>query len=572
MLRRFASRADAFFDGDLFGPVTGGLIAALAVIAALVAYLQSDAGSKADEAKRDAQTQSVQALGLRTRGEAEVAYAYEDAYRIYSEYDTLAVDAELRGDEAAAERYATVRDDIAELSEFLAPPYYDPEGEEEPDIDAFEAERFVVDPTRLEEHFEVNAGLDDAWDRRARLHVSHLTLLAVGLALFGLAATISSPTRRKIFFGTGAGLAGVALVWLALTLLEDVDEIPDTAIDAYAVGAGRAWQGDSEGAIDSFSEALRVEPGYGNALVARAEQHYNLGNYPEAIADYEDARQHGEERNPILNELLAGSYYLNGDLDKSIETSRRTLEQDPELLPSRLNLGLALLASGEIDEARAEYDEAMALATRRVNEALASDGEASSTLYLYLDFAAFDLENLAVIADGDEELFDGPPPEDVVNPEEVSATAAELFEQIKSLNVWLEIYDAAPGAEPDVTVGEFDFVAFDEDATTGDGTLPSGEDEEGTSILPLETQEVLLTFDYDGFADGQPYAIKVYIDGEEDPSLRIFTEWDLGPSGSAEFSFTYSYGDVFVFDPGYYEVELYVDSHLVQRGFFVVGE
>ena len=79
-----------------------------------------------------------------------------------------------------------------------------------------------------------------------------------------------------------------------------------------------------------------------------------------------------------------------------------------------------------------------------------------------------------------------------------------------------------------------------------------------------------ILFDYEGMKDEQEVVFKVYIDGEEDPSWRLIAPWDLGPSGSASRSLSLEYSDAFVLGSGEYIVEMYVDSHLAQRGGIVV--
>ncbi|MEK6574179.1 MAG: hypothetical protein AABZ58_07670 [Chloroflexota bacterium] len=83
---------------------------------------------------------------------------------------------------------------------------------------------------------------------------------------------------------------------------------------------------------------------------------------------------------------------------------------------------------------------------------------------------------------------------------------------------------------------------------------------------------VAVLFDYDHMQDGQDVVFKVYVDGEEDPSWRLIDKWVLGTSGGAEkpLSFDYSYANVL--RPGFYTVEMYVDSHLGQSGSFVIGD
>ncbi len=83
---------------------------------------------------------------------------------------------------------------------------------------------------------------------------------------------------------------------------------------------------------------------------------------------------------------------------------------------------------------------------------------------------------------------------------------------------------------------------------------------------------MLVTFDYEGMQDGQEVLFKVYIDGEEDPSWRIVSPWDLGASGTAEKPLSLAYSDVFVLASGQYTIEMYVNSHLVQQGSFVIED
>jgi len=85
------------------------------------------------------------------------------------------------------------------------------------------------------------------------------------------------------------------------------------------------------------------------------------------------------------------------------------------------------------------------------------------------------------------------------------------------------------------------------------------------SAFPYDTASVVVYFDYEGMADGQEVVWKVYVNGSEDLSLRGVETWALGPAGQAEksFSFVFAQG-------GEYQVELYVEGHLVQRGAFVI--
>ena len=90
--------------------------------------------------------------------------------------------------------------------------------------------------------------------------------------------------------------------------------------------------------------------------------------------------------------------------------------------------------------------------------------------------------------------------------------------------------------------------------------------------LAAPSHDISVLFDYSGMQDGQEVAYKVYIDDEEDPSWRLVEEWSLGASGSAEKPISFAYSAVHVLRAGEYTVEMYVDSHLAQRGKFVVEQ
>ena len=90
--------------------------------------------------------------------------------------------------------------------------------------------------------------------------------------------------------------------------------------------------------------------------------------------------------------------------------------------------------------------------------------------------------------------------------------------------------------------------------------------------FPAGTDEVLIVFDYASMQDGQETIWKVYYNGEEDIAWRSVEAWSLGAEGEAEFPLSYAYSNVYTLAPGEYLVEMYVDSHLAQRGFFIIDE
>ena len=172
------------FSGEPFERVVAVLIALVTIIAAVVGYLQGQASIRSDRALREAQTFAIEALSQKAAGEIEIGYAWTDLWRSWSELDSQAVIAADFDDAAAAERYDTVRDRLIGLSPLLAPPYFDPDQDDEPDVAAYEADLYVVNSTYLTERFLATFEMSEAWGDKADTYVAHLTILAVTLLIY----------------------------------------------------------------------------------------------------------------------------------------------------------------------------------------------------------------------------------------------------------------------------------------------------------------------------------------------------------------------------------------------------
>jgi hypothetical protein len=167
----------------------------------------------------------------------------------------------------------------------------------------------------------------------------------------------------------------------------------------------------------------------------------------------------------------------------------------------------------------------------------------------------------AAALDGDLSM---PPADKVANATAVRPAIDELVVQLKSYSVALEYTGKPPSGALAAQISAFDFgtPVFDDQGEVVDY--------EPAESFPAGTNEVAVLFDYENMQDGQEVVFKVLIDGEEDPSWRLVAPWDLGASGSAFKPLSLAYSDSFVLASGFYEVELYIDGHLAQRGFFVV--
>jgi tetratricopeptide (TPR) repeat protein len=418
--------------------------------------------------------------------------------------------------------------------------------------------------TALNEKFLAASVVKDAWDTKANSYVFHLTLLAVAFFLFGLSITIASTFTRWIFAGVGTVVA-VAATGMAVSMwIQPVFDLRDNsaAIDAYTRGVGLGHQERWKEAISAYDEALQAVPTYTNAVVARAQAYGQQNNYQQAIADYEQARAQGNESASVAGEL-AWAYYLQGRFEDAASMNRTALTTNPDELWVQFDLALSLLASGQIDAAKVEYTKGMDFAAKQVADARASGQEVPSFLWWGLDDAALQIDSLRSTL----EQGTGTPPRDkIADPKVITPAGQALIEQLKSLAVALEYTGKPPEGSITSKISPFEFSAPTKD-TQGNEGAPVVADS-----FPNGTDEVLVTFNYEGMQDGQDVLYKVYINDEEDPSWRLITPWDLGSSGTAQKPLSLAYSDVFVLQPGQYTVEMYLNSHLVQQGSFVVEE
>ncbi len=549
-------------SSDVFKNRVAVIMAVLAALVAVIAFLQSDAGARDDRANRDSKRYATEALGRKVSGQARVNFDYNAAYQNWYELDLLGNSAEVREEAAAAQRYRTVRDLMPPLSPLLAQPYFDAETGAI-DVARYEADTYVVEITALTEKFVAASSVKDGWDAKANTYIVHLTLLAVALFMFGLSITISTPATRIVFVGAGSLATLVAVVWATSITLQPVPDRREqgSAIDAYARGYGLAYQGRYEQAIDAYNGALSASPDYASAYAQRADAYSSLGDNAKAAADYEAARANGDESTSTAGNL-GWTYYLLGRFDDAIKLNRETLAKSPDELWIRFNQAVTLLAAGQIDAAKAEYKSGMDQSAQQVAAAKAAKQEPPYLLWWSLDMAALDLDDLIKTID----LKEGtPPPDKLVNTDQARVAAEDLIAQLKSLSVGLE-FNGQPSARPlSATISPFQFgeAVLDANGVATDEVTTAEE-------FAFGTKEVLVVFDYEGLQDGQEVIFKVFIDGEEDPSWRLIAPWELGASGTAQKPLSLSYSDTFVLSSGEYEVDMFVDGQLAQRGKFTV--
>ena len=99
-----------------------------------------------------------------------------------------------------------------------------------------------------------------------------------------------------------------------------------------------------------------------------------------------------------------------------------------------------------------------------------------------------------------------------------------------------------------------------------------GDNYDVKETFPSESNDIYTLYKFDGMQDGQQVIWKVFVDGVEYPEYRTVTTWDKGASGETARALTddFAFSSTYSFDPGEYTVEMYIDSHLAQRGYFMI--
>lgn len=543
------SQTSAPSSEDRFNRLVAILTMSVAVLVAVVAYLQTDAAIRSDRYSSEALQFAMQASGARAVGATKLGYGFYTS-QVQDELSKLAISAEASGDADAARRYYTVQSDLARLSPLLST-YQGDEARYESDL-------YVVESTASSERFAEALRGNDDWEEKSRAHFLHLALLAVALVLFGLSSTISGAARR-VFLVTGCTIAGVTLVSAVMTAVRPITRLPDAAIDAYATGVGLAHQSKTREAVAAFTQALSLAPEYSNARYERANALLDSRDYSAAAADYERLRASGRDDANVASQL-GWAYYLLGRFDEAIQVDHRVLELNPDpptRVGARFNLALAELAAGQIDQAKLDYSQTMTLATQAV-----AQGEAARDLpysfWEYLDASASDLDNLLDrLAGKSADWIEAPPRAAIANPTQVRSVATDLVFELKSLYFTLERTGQPPRGRVAAKIAPIQF-ASDE-----------GDDEDDWEILevfPSDTTSVVMLFTYEALQPSQSVMYRIYRDGQEDTSLRRPIT-GLGTRGEAEVTIP------LVFDqPGEYMVEVYVEYQLVQRGRFTVED
>lgn len=139
-------------------------------------------------------------------------------------------------------------------------------------------------------------------------------------------------TMVAIFvFLISAGLLGSTIIW----------SLPN------GLGGSTSAAPPSAGQIKSLLDAVYADPENANAKVSLGNAYFDNKQYPQAIEQYENAVAKGIKNENVYGDLAITYFYTN-QVDKAIETAKKSLEINPDFANMNMNLAI-FLAEGKGD-------------------------------------------------------------------------------------------------------------------------------------------------------------------------------------------------------------------------------
>ena len=549
------------FAANTFLSIVALIIAVMAVLTSVIASLESDAGLRVSQFATLAQTQLIEATRVQTIGEIESGYAWTQVYRLWLEWDARASTSGLYENTEEQERSQVIRDRLQTLSPLMGTEYYpDPSDfSTSPQIERFEADTFIRELTFKTEKFKNYNQLTAAWDEKADNYTNYLTWLTLALILLGFSVTLITDVRLRVVI---LFASFVIIVWSISSTIDNYRQailaLPDEAMAHYAEGRALASQFLFAEAVQEYTKAIELAPYYEDAHVARAVAYrfdYRDNGNAEgedklslAIADYEKAVAEFGKREVDTVAGLAEIYYLQGRFEDAIRTSQVGAESGDWI--HLFDKGRSTLASGNIAESIAIYDEALGEATAEYNAYLAAEQQPSLDFWRNLDIALLELDYLALCFT-DDYCDEAPPIETMTASEELTTAIIAQSTEIKNLSMSLELFGQL--SETVVDAKFEGILVFSPRAENPD---------EPVDYLDSGSQTITLKSNFSGMKDGQVFSVRVYLDDLQYPTLRHVEEWTHGETGV--FELPMKIGE----DYGFYTIQFFVDGQLVAESGF----
>ncbi len=132
------------------------------------------------------------------------------------------------------------------------------------------------------------------------------------------------------------------------------------AAEAFARGHKYYERKQNGEALAELYTAIRREPTFYDALLARAAVYYDTKDYDNAIVDYSEAIRLSPT-SKLSFELRAECWYFKGEFDKAIEDCSEAIRLEPRNSRAHANRGGAWQKKERYDEAIADYSKAIYL-------------------------------------------------------------------------------------------------------------------------------------------------------------------------------------------------------------------
>jgi len=298
-----------------FHRVVALLLATATLVLAVATYLEVEAHSRAETASIEGQLLQIEAVSTEINGKSQANFDWVSAYRTWDELDLQAQSAKLAKDDVAMQRYISLRDKIRGESELLRD--YFPEvnatpGESgAPDLERYQVDKYYKRLQVLNEESEAQNEVKEFWRRRQSGFLTALAFLSSALFVTGLALTTPRKLARVL---VAVGIVAVlgSTIYVVKARIGGEPHVEEGAIAAFADGRSMVFQAkgdeDYDKAIERYDDAVKEDPLYINALVARADAHTEIGtrllagqqkkaeeHFHKAIRDFEDARDLGHD-------------------------------------------------------------------------------------------------------------------------------------------------------------------------------------------------------------------------------------------------------------------------------------
>jgi tetratricopeptide (TPR) repeat protein len=142
------------------------------------------------------------------------------------------------------------------------------------------------------------------------------------------------------------------------TAVTETSIVPHTSDDFSVRGFARQSQGDLEGALSDYDQAIALDPQNAQAFYRRAVARQTKGDWDGALADYNALLViKPDDANAFSNRGFVRQ--TRGDLDGALADYTEALAHDPKIAVAYYNIGLIKVRRGDVDGGIEAYNRAL---------------------------------------------------------------------------------------------------------------------------------------------------------------------------------------------------------------------